>query len=185
MTKRELKENGKNLDHFDAVFFMSCGDLPFDDEQKAALLSFVRDDGKGFLAAHSATVAKWPAWVDLIGGSFDGHPWDQIEADVRVENRDFPATRHFPERFRLFEEFYQIRDFSRDRSHVLMSLDTTSLDKTRPGVRQSDIPLAWTRSYGKGRVFYSSLGHPPAAWARPELRTMWLEAVKWALGLSD
>ena len=93
--------------------------------------------------------------------------------------------RHFPERFRLFDEFYQIRDFSRDRSHVLMSLDTSSLDKTRPGVRHEDIPLAWTRSYGKGRVFYSSLGHPPAAWARPDLRLMWLEAVKWALGLSD
>jgi type 1 glutamine amidotransferase len=117
------------------------------------------------------------------GGSFDGHPWDQIEADVRVEDRDFPAMRHFPERFRLFEEFYQIRDFSRDRSHVLMSLDTTSLDKTRPGVRQSDIPLTWTRSYGTGRVFYSSLGHPPAAWALPDLRTMWLEAVKWTLGV--
>ncbi len=100
-----------------------------------------------------------------------------------MEDRDFPAMRHFPERFRLFEEFYQIRDFSRDRSHVLMSLDTTSLDKTRPGVRQSDIPLTWTRSYGTGRVFYSSLGHPPAAWALPDLRTMWLEAVKWTLGV--
>ena len=66
-----------------------------------------------------------------------------------------------------------------------MSLDTASLDKTRPGVRHEDVPLAWTRSYGKGRVFYSSLGHPPAAWARADLRQMWLEAVKWALGLSD
>jgi type 1 glutamine amidotransferase len=66
-----------------------------------------------------------------------------------------------------------------------MSLDTSSVDKTRPGVRHEDIPLAWTRSYGTGRVFYSSLGHPPAAWARADLRLMWLEAVKWALGLND
>jgi len=66
-----------------------------------------------------------------------------------------------------------------------MSLDTSSVDMTRPDVRQQAIPLAWTRSYGKGRVFYSSLGHPPAAWGHAELRLMWLEAVKWALGLSD
>jgi type 1 glutamine amidotransferase len=185
VTKRKLPENGKNLDHFDAVFFVTCGELPLDDEQKQALLSFVRDDGKGFLGAHSATVAEWPAYVEMIGGSFDGHPWDQLEAVVKVEVRDFPAMRHFPERLRLFDEFYQIRDFSRARSRVLMSLDTSSVDKTRPGVRQEDIPLAWTRSYGKGRVFYSSLGHPPAAWARADLRLMWLEAVKWALRLSD
>jgi type 1 glutamine amidotransferase/DNA-binding beta-propeller fold protein YncE len=183
VTKRKLPENANNLDHFDAVFFVTCGELPLDDEQKQALLSFVRDDGKGFLGAHSATVAEWPAYVEMIGGRFDGHPWDQLEALVRVEERGFPAMRHFPERFRLFDEFYQIADFSRERSRVLMSLDTSSVDKTRPGVRHEDIPIAWTRRYGKGRVFYSSLGHPPAAWTRADLRLMWLEAVKWAMSL--
>ena len=185
VTKRKLKDNGKNLDHFDAVFFVTCGELPLDDEQKQALVSFVKDDGKGFVGAHSATVAEWPEYVEMIGGRFDGHPWDQVEAMVKVEERGFPAMRHFPERFRLFDEFYQIRDFSSTRSRVLMSLDTSSVDMTRPDVRQQAIPLAWTRSYGKGRVFYSSLGHPPAAWGHAELRLMWLEAVKWALGLSD
>jgi len=185
VTKRKLKENGKNLDHFDAVFFVTCGELPLDDEQKQALLSFVRDDGKGFVGAHSATVAEWPDYVDMIGGSFDGHPWDQLEAVVKVDERGFPAMRHFPERFRLFDEFYQIRGFSSTRSRVLMSLDTSSVDTTRPDVRHAEIPLAWSHSYGKGRVFYSSLGHPPAAWGRADLRAMWLEAVKWALGLSD
>jgi hypothetical protein len=119
----------------------------------------------------------------MIGGRFDGHPWDLLEAVVKVEDREFPATRHFPERLRLFDEFYQIREFSRTRSRVLMSLDTSSVDRARPGVRHEDVPIAWTHSYGKGRVFYSSLGHPPAAWARPDLRLMWLEALKWAMGL--
>jgi type 1 glutamine amidotransferase len=185
VTKRRLENNAKNLDHFDALFFVTCGDLALDDEQKQALVSFVRDDGKGFLGAHSATVAEWPAYVELIGGSFDGHPWDQLEAVVKVEDRSFPATRHLPESFRLFDEFYQIRDFSRDGSRVLMSLDMASVDRTRQGVRQQDVPIAWTRSAGKGRVFYSSLGHPRASWARADMRLMWLEAVKWALGLSD
>ena len=183
LTRRPLKENAKNLDHFDALFFFTCGDLPLDEEQKQALVAFVKDDGKGFLAAHSTTVAEWPAFVELVGGRFDGHPWDQLEAKVKVEDREFPATRHLPERLRLFDEFYQIRDFSRATSHVLMSLDMASVDKARPGVKHEDVPIAWTRSYGKGRVFYSSLGHPPAAWTRPDLRLMWLEAAKWALRL--
>jgi type 1 glutamine amidotransferase/DNA-binding beta-propeller fold protein YncE len=181
LTKRPLEENAKNLDHFDALFFFTCGDLALGAEQKRALFSFVRDDGKGFVGAHSATVASSADWVELIGGSFDGHPWDQVEAAVKVEDRAFPATSHFPERFQLFEEYYQIKGFARGASHVLMSLDTSTLDKARPGVRQEDVPLAWTRSYGKGRVFYSSLGHQPAAWSRPDLRRMWLEAVRWAL----
>lgn len=185
ITKKQLANNASNLDRFDALFFMTCGDLPLDAEQKAALLSFVHDDGKGFLGAHGASVASWAAYLEMIGGSFDGHPWDQLEAQVRVEDAGFSAVRHFPPRFRLFDEFYQIRGFSRERSRVLMSLETDALDNTRPGVRQRDVPLVWTRSYGKGRVFYSSLGHPRASWVRADMRQMWLEAVKWAMGLDS
>jgi type 1 glutamine amidotransferase/sugar lactone lactonase YvrE len=187
VTKRAPARNAKNLDDFDAIFFMTGGELPMDEEQKRALLSFVRDDGKGFLGAHSATAtfAGWPAYADLIGGAFDGHPWDQVEAVVRVEDPEFPAMRHFPERVRLFDEFYQISGFSRASSRVLMSLDLASVDRAREGVRHEDVPIAWTRRYGRGRVFYSSLGHPPALWAREDVRRMWLEAVTWALGLGD
>jgi type 1 glutamine amidotransferase len=183
VTRKALPDNARNLHQFDAVFFVTCGELPLDEEQRQSLLAFVRDEGKGFLGAHAATVAEWPAYVELIGGRFLGHPWDQLEAVVRVEDPAFPAMRHFPERFRLFDEFYQIAGFSRESSHVLMSLDLTSVDRTRPGVRHSDVPIAWTRSHGKGRVFYSSLGHPPASWARADMRQMWLEAVKWAMRL--
>jgi hypothetical protein len=183
VTKRKLENDARNLDHFDALFFVTCGDLPLDDEQKAALLSFVRDDGKGFVGAHSATVADWPEYLELVGGRFDSHPWDQLEAGVRVEDPGFPAVRHFPERFRLFDEFYQVTGFSRERSRVLLSLETAELDATRPGVRQGEIPLAWAHAYGRGRVFCSSLGHPRSSWARADLRRMWLEAVRWAMGL--
>jgi type 1 glutamine amidotransferase len=64
-----------------------------------------------------------------------------------------------------------------------MSLDLASVDRTREDARHDDVPIAWTRSYGKGRVFYSSLGHPRASWSRADMRLMWLEAVKWAMGL--
>jgi len=187
VTKRELERNGKNLDHFDAVFFVTGGELPLDEEQKAALLSFVAEDGKGFIAAHGAAAClyEWPGYGELLGGYFDGHPWDQIEATLVVEDREFPAMRHFPARFRFFDEIYQIKQFSRDDAHVLMSLDPASVDLTHEGVHQTDFPVAWTRRHGKGRVFYSSLGHLPQLWARPDAREMWLEAVKWAMGLSE
>jgi type 1 glutamine amidotransferase len=187
ITRRELERNGKNLDHFDAVFFMTSGELPLDEEQRSALLSFVGEAGKGFLGAHSATATlhEWPEYGELIGGTFDGHPWDQVEATLEVEDREFVAMRHFPRSLRLVDEIYQIEGFSRDTSHVLMSLDTASVDMTIEGVRHRDIPIAWTRRYGRGRVFYSSLGHPPEMWARQEIRTMWLEAVRWALGLVE
>src|SRR3954469_8754350 len=54
ITKKKLDSNAKNLDTFDAVIFYTTGELPLDDEQKAALLSFVREEGKGFIGVHSA-----------------------------------------------------------------------------------------------------------------------------------
>jgi hypothetical protein len=184
LTRLPLDQNAKNLDSFDAVFFLISGELPLTAEQKQALLSFVRE-GRGFVGAHGATaaLAEWSGYADLVGGSFDGHPWDQVEVDLVVEDPAFPAVAHFPERFRFFDEIYQISGFSRERSHVLISLDTTSVDMLRAGVKHSDIPVAWTRRYGEGRVFYSSLGHASETWARDDVRRMWLEAIKWALGI--
>ena len=183
ITNKTLEMNAKNLDDFDAVFFMTTGELPLDEEQKAALVSFVREDGKGFLGAHNATDTfyEWPEYGAMIGGYFDGHPWNRFEATIRVEDREFPATQHFPPSFQIFDEIYQIKSFSRDRVRVLMSLDTTKVDMQKEGVHSKDIPVAWTSQYGKGRVFYCGLGHRPEVWAREDVRSMWLEAIKWAL----
>lgn len=185
ITKKKLERNAKNLDFFDAVFFMTTGELPLDSSQKADLLAFVRDDGKGFLGAHNATDTfyEWPEYGEMIGGYFDGHPWKQFEATVKVEDRNFPATKHFPESFVIKDEIYQTKNFSRFRVRVLMSLDTTNLDMTVPGVHSNDIPISWVREYGRGRVFYCGLGHPPELWNQADIRTMWIEGIKWTLGL--
>jgi type 1 glutamine amidotransferase len=185
VTKRPLEMNGKNLDFFDAVFFMTSGELPLDDEQRRSLLEFVREDGKGFLGAHCATdtLYGWPEYGELIGGYFDGHPWNRVEATLVMEGGDATPTRHFPRTLRLFDEFYQIRELSRDGTRVVMSLDAASVDLSVDGVRGDEFPITWMRDQGRGRVFYSSLGHEPAVWYRDDIRTMWLEAVKWAMGL--
>jgi type 1 glutamine amidotransferase len=186
LTKHTPPRNARNLSYYDAIFFYTTGELPLDAAQKADLLAFLRDDGKGFLGAHSATDTfyKWPEYGDLIGGYFDGHPWHQ-QVRLRVEDPQFPAMRHFPPTFTLTDEIYQFRDFSRDRVRVLLSLDTGSVDMRAKGIHRTDgdFPVAWARQYGKGRLFYCSLGHREAVWDMPEIQKMWLEAIRWAMGL--
>jgi type 1 glutamine amidotransferase len=188
ITKKKLAGNAKNLDYFDALMFYTTGELPLDASQKADLLSFVREDGKGFLGTHSATdtLYKWPEYGELIGGYFDLHPWHQ-EVTVRVEDRNFPATRHLPPSFSVTDEIYQFKNWSRDRVKVLMSLDPGSVDLTKKEVRRTDqdFAVAWYRQYGKGRVFYCSLGHRTSVWDRPDMQKMWLEAMRWALGSTE
>ena len=188
ITKKPLPGNAKNLSFFDAIFFYTTGELDMDDQQKADFLSFIRDDGKGFLGAHSAndTFYKWPEFGEMIGGYFDLHPWNQFQAPLIVEDTSFPAMKHFAPRFTLHDEIYQVKDFSRDRVRVLMRLDAGKVDLTVKGVHRTDkdFAVAWARDYGKGRVFYSGLGHREDVWDRPDIQKMWLEAIKWAMGLT-
>ena len=114
----------ENLRNYDAVYFFTSGELPLSDQQKADLLDFVRS-GKGFGGSHSATdcLYTWPEYGELIGGYFDGHPWAQ-EASVDVEDAQSPLVAGAAPAFRFIEEFYQFRNFSRDRVRVLLTLDT-------------------------------------------------------------
>jgi uncharacterized protein len=187
ITRKKLKYGAKNLDDFDAVAFFTDGDLDMDASQKADLLTFVRDDGKGFLGIHSAaiTFTSWPEYVAMVGGTFDGHPWGTFDAPLVVEDPAFPGLGHLPRSFTLKDEIYQIKDFSRDRVRVLLRLDAGKVDLSRKGVHRTDgvFAVAWARDYGKGRVIYNGLGHSLDAWERPEMQAMWLEQVRWAMGL--
>jgi len=181
--------NVRNLNDFDAIFFFGVREIDLAPEQRADLLSFVRDDGKGFVAAHSAITAffSWPEFGDLIGGRFDEHPWEVAGATMVVDDAEFPAMRHFPPRVTVRDELYQLKDFSRDRIHVLAHLDPSTLDLTRPLVHRTDgdFPAAWSKSYGRGRVFYSILGHDAVDWDNPLLLQMYFQAIRWSLGLTE
>ena len=188
ITKKKLGANAKNLDYFDAVFFFTSGELDLDEEQKTALLDFIRKDGKGFMAAHSGidTLYSWPEYGELVGGYFDLHPWNQFNAKLVVEDPQHPVTAHFPKDFFLFDEIYQVKNYSRDRVRVLMSLDTVGLDLTKDGVHRTDndFAVSWVRNYGSGRVFVSTLGHTTQAWEHPKVQKMWTEAAQWVMGLT-
>src|ERR1700736_1916879 len=189
LTKKKLEYNAKNLNDFDAVLFYTGGTREMDDQQKADFLSFVHDDGKGFIGVHSASITftKWPEFGEMLGGYFDEHPWGIFDAPVIVEDPAFPGMRQWPASFALKDEIYQIKQFSRDNTRVLMRLDATKVDLANPKVHRKDHDFAvtWAKSYGKGRVFYTTLGHPKENWDDPRVQKMYTEAIKWALGLES
>ena len=188
MTTGQPASGGPSLANVDAIFFMGHREVPLDEQQRKDLLHFVHDDGKGFVAAHTGTTAfmSWPEFNELIGAQFDQHPYGITTANVINEDPNFPATKHFPLSFPFTEEFYQPKNFSREKSHVLLRLDMSNLPPN-PGVHitNGDWPLAWAKMYGKGRVFYSVMGHASATWDNPDVYHMYFEAIKWALGLTD
>jgi type 1 glutamine amidotransferase len=184
----QKSENYKTLNDFDAIVFYGIGELELSDQQKADLLSFIKEDGKGFVGIHTAITAfyNWPEYGEMIGGYFDDHPWLIFDAPVIVEDPSFPAMKAFPKTFIARDEIYQVKNFSRDRVRVLARLDASKLDLKNPRVHRTDqdFPVAWARNYGKGRVFYSTFGHTEESWDNPAMQTMWLEAIKWAIGMT-
>ena len=191
ITKKSLERNAKNLDYFDALVFVSTtGELELDDSQKKDMMSFIKDDGKGFVGVHAAldTNYKWPEYGEMIGGWFDQHPWMTFNAPIINEDPNFPAVRHFPHAFVQYDEIYQPKEWSRDKVNVLLSLDPTKLNyENNPRIHRSDhvFAVAWAKMHGKGRVFYSTLGHTEEAWSDPDIRKMYFEAIRWALGMTD
>ena len=179
---------GPDLNNVDAIFFLGHREIELNADQRKDLLAFVHDDGKGFVGAHTATTAfaSWPEFADMIGGKYDDHPWNTTTAPVITEDPAFPAMKHLPPVFPFVDEFYQTAEFSREKSRVLLRLDMSKLPgNANVHVKDGDFPLAWAKMYGKGRVFYSALGHDAKTWDNPDVYHMYFEAIKWALGLTE
>jgi type 1 glutamine amidotransferase len=177
MTEDVSAITASTLAGYDVLFFaLTTGELPFDSEQKAAILNFV-SGGKGFLGVHSATdtLYDWPDYGRLVGAYFMAHPWTQ-SATVLVENQAHPSTVGLGDRFTLTEEFYTFRENPRPRVQVLLRLDPSSVGTT------GDYPLAWTQSYGAGRAYYNALGHFAETWRDPRFQRQVAGALRWAAG---
>lgn len=189
LTKKKLEYNAKNLNDFDAVLFYTGGDLEMDGQQKVDFISFIHDDGKGFIGVHSAaiTFVDWPEYGDMIGGYYDEHPWLTFDAPIIVEDPSFPGMQQWPRSFVLRDEIYQMRNYSRSKVRVLMSLDVSKLDMKNKNVHRTDgdFAVTWAKMYGKGRVYYTTLGHVEENWDKPEFQQMITEAIAWAMGLEN
>jgi uncharacterized protein len=186
----------KGLKDFDAVVVANAvGDWGLSPAQKAALIGFVRDEGKGLVVIHGGLDANhdWRDYVDMVGGEFVGHPFntpEEVVVNFPLVNEDpaFPAVAHLPRSFRKQDEIYMLRNFARGEVDVLLRLDERKLDFAHVEGQvppDHDMPVAWAKSYGKGRVFASSIGHTIESFSDPEVARMYSEAVKWALGLTS
>ena len=168
------------LDKLDVLIFATTGNLPFDDEQKTALLDFVKN-GKGFFGIHNATDTcyDWPEFGEMLGGYFAGHPWHE-EVNIIVEDTDHPTVSMLGDSFRVVDEIYTFKNWNRDSTHVLMRIDNDSVDIAKGNREDHDYAMGWCHDYGAGRVVYSALGHPDELWYEKWFREHIEACVKWA-----
>ena len=172
--------NAKELEGFDAVLFYTTGELPIAGEDRAALMEWIRDEG-AFAGVHSATdtLYQYPPYVALIGGLFDGHPWHQ-DVKMRIEAPGHPAMEGLGSDFGIKDEIYQFRAFRRHPVRVLMSLDVSSIEVERGKRADRDYAVAWCKDHGRGRVFYTALGHRPEVWSDPRFQEHLVRGLEWA-----
>jgi hypothetical protein len=203
------------LGSFDGLMLMTNGNLPLTPAQKASLVDFVRGGKAliGVHCA-TLTLYDYPQFGEVLGGYYlrslvpTAAVANGKTAVLKVEDANHPATRMLGSTWPLNEEFYEfgrtvwdksrptenvsavgrlpiLLPFSRERVHVLLSLDTDRTDLADlPTVPKGDYPQAWTRTFGQGRVFYTALGHREDIWAHDAVfRAHVVGGIRWALGL--
>lgn len=181
------------LKNYDAVIFANTtGDLPLPDKE-----AFIRwiEAGHGFCAMHSGsdTFHQFRGYVEMLGGEFKTHG-AQVSVTAINKNPKHPATKHLPAQWEIFDEIYEFKSHEQANVHELLSMDKHPQTK-EPGYNG----MSWYRTPGKGRVFYTSLGHREDMWDPawkdgkgerknpPAIALAYqqhiLGGIKWALGL--
>ncbi len=166
-----------------AVVFYTTGELPMADAGKRALIDFVWNGG-GFVGIHPATDTwyQFPDYVEMIGASFNGHPW-HTKVRMKVDDGTHPATRHLGDALEITDEIYQFKSWDRAAVRGLLSLDTNSIDAKLGARPDGDYASAWCRQFGKGRVFYTALGHRDDVWRDERFLKHVGGGLAWAAGL--
>lgn len=170
-----------NLARYDVVVFLNTTQSILDDSQKDAFVRFIRS-GKGFVGIHAATDTHydWPWYGELVGAYFDNHPRPQT-ATIHVIDGDHPSTRHLPESWERFDEWYNFREPLDESIRVLAVLDPRSYR----GSEMGDLhPIAWYREFDGGRSWYTGGGHTEASYTEPLFLQHLLGGLEWAAGLA-
>lgn len=198
------------IGQFDAICFLSTTQDVFSphpsvlkkmsEEEKVAakeksaqlnqnLLRYI-ESGKGFVGIHAATdtLYNMPEYGRMIGGYFDGHPWTadkEVQIDVEKGQEKHPLAMMFDGQSMNFkEEIYQLKDpYSAKKQQVLLRLNVEKSAQVK-GLKRADgdYAVAWARNYGKGRVFYCSLGHNHDMYWNDKILSHYLAGIQWAMG---
>jgi len=182
--------NPEKLSHFDAVCFNNTTQLTFlNPTHRKSLMDFVKS-GKGIIGIHAAIANfyNWNEAAEMMGGVFDGHPWTSDGTwKVKITDTSHPLNKAFEgKNFVISDEIYRINQRNlRENSRVILALDMkdkTNLQAKNVQIADRDIPISWVRDFGKGRLFYCSLGHNKSVyWDAPVLQH-YLAGIQFALG---
>jgi type 1 glutamine amidotransferase len=173
--------NAATLKKFNVVVFFTTGN-PVNKKELRDLVEWVRQGG-ALVGVHCATDTLYDSpYGELIGGYFNGHPWHQ-KIKIHVEDPAHPAAKGFKDGDEITDEIYQFRDpYSRDKLHIILSVDNKSVDVTKGARKDRDYAISWCHDVGRGRVFYTSLGHRKEIWKDPRYQEHLMGGLKWALG---
>ena len=183
-----------DLDQYDALVFYSCGDMflpsvrktpPMSVNGRKRLISAVAA-GKPFVGLHSACywgreAAADDPYLAMVGGDFIAHGAQQ-EATMKVVSPGFPGLKGVPSSFRLNDEWYAMRRFA-DNLHVILVQETKGMKGKM--YQRPPFPATWARMHGRGRVFFSSMGHREDVWTNKTFQQVLLGGIAWALGNVD
>lgn len=200
----------ENIAKYDAFFFYTTGDLtetgtdgnpPMSKEGKAAFLEAIHK-GKGFIGTHSASdtfhspgnkdlgPARYHGdgtnvdpYIQMLGGEFIVHGGQQSGQLMLCVDHKFPGMKDVPADFGPLEEWYSLKNFAPDL-HVLLVQDTTHMEKTGGNscYNRPPYPATWAHRYGKGRVFYTNMGHREDVWTNPVFQQVLMGGINWAVG---
>lgn len=175
----------KNIDA--VVFNNTTGNLGIPDLK--AFLGWIRQ-GHAFIGVHAANDTYHPhevggdtSFIDMIGGEFKTHG-RQATVDIIVEDRNHPSTRHLGPVWTVQDEIYEMKENMRKHVHVLLALDKHPDDGHPEANQPGDYLIAWCKPYGKGRVFYTALGHRDDVWESEAFQKHLLGSMLWAMGLA-
>ena len=177
----------ERLSRYQGIVFFTAINPPGVDID--GLIAWVREGG-AFTGIHSTanTFQRHPAFGEMLGARFDRRPWrtaaaPQTKVGILVETRDHPATRHFDAAFAFADDIYQFKDFDRAGVTLLLRLDPKSLELGHPKMNKADtiLPVAWTKSFGQGRVFYTALGDWDPTWSDQRYRTHLVQGILWTM----
>ena len=201
-------EPGK-IDQFDAICFLNTTKDVFkpakdewnkmsSEQRKAAIVkerqlqkSFIGflKSGKGFVGIHAATDTyySWSEYGEMIGGYFNGHPWNAgtpVSVMVEKGQEKHACCAHLEGKNLNFkEEIYQFKEpYDPKKLHMLLRLDPEQTDISKGKRADKDYGVSWIKHHGKGRVFYSSLGHNDHIFTNPAVLQHYLKGIQWALG---
>jgi cytochrome c len=176
-TEDSAEFTARNLGRYDVVvFLLTTGDV-LDGRQQAAMEGFV-EAGGGFVGVHSAsdTEYDWPWYGSLVGAYFLSHPEIQ-PADVTVQQPPHSTMAGLPPVWRRVDEWYDFRAAPGAHCHVEARVDESTYQGGKMG---RDHPVVWWSEAGKGRSWYTAMGHTKESYSEPEFVRMLERAVLWA-----